>query len=238
LSGSCNDGLIQRFQLLIYPDDVKEWKLIDKAPNKEAQQEVSRIMRNLSSMNFCDYGAVQENDETPYFCFTDDAQQTFFTWLTDLEREKLNSDEEPILLEHFAKYRKLMPSLALIFHLINVASGKARGPITVDCVERAAAWCEYLESHALRIYTSSISAEYQAARNLVRKIQKGELQDHFDQRDIYRKHWALLKTKEEVESACSLLVENGWLREGVVSESRKTKACYLINPAVKKVPKL
>ena len=147
---------------------------------------------------------------------------------------KLTSEEEPILLEHFAKYRKLMPSLALIFHLINVASGKACGPISVDCVERAAAWCEYLEGHARRIYTSSITAEYQAARNLVRKIQKGELHDRFDNRDIYRKHWALLKTKEEVESACTLLVENGWLREGTVSEGRKSKGCYFINPAVKK----
>jgi hypothetical protein len=98
-------------------------------------------------MNFCDYGAIQEGEETPYFCFTDHAQHTFFVWLTELEREKLNAEEEPILLEHFAKYRKLVPSLALIFHLINVASGKARGPISVDCVERAAAWYEYLEGH-------------------------------------------------------------------------------------------
>lgn len=234
LSGFCNDGLLQRFQLLIYPDDIKEWKLVDKVPNKEAQQEAAMIMRNLASMNFCEYGAVQDGEDTPYFCFTNHAQHTFFVWLTELEREKLNTEEEPILLEHFAKYRKLMPSLALIFHLINIASGKSRGPISVECVERAAAWCEYLEHHARRIYTSSITAEYQAARNLIRKIQKGELHDRFDNRDIYRKHWSLLKTKEEVESACSLLVENGWLREGTVSEGRKTKGCYFINPAVKK----
>jgi putative DNA primase/helicase len=234
LSGFCNDGLLQRFQLLIHPDEVKEWKLVDKVPNKEAQHDASMIMRNLASMNFCEYGAVQEGEETPYFCFTDHAQHTFFVWLTELEREKLTAEEEPILLEHFAKYRKLMPSLALIFHLINVASGKARGAIPVKCVERAAAWCEYLEGHARRIYTSSVTAEYQAARNLVRKIQKGELHDRFDNRDVYRKHWALLKTKEEVESACNLLVENGWLREGTVSEGRKSKGCYFINPAVKK----
>ncbi len=234
LSGFCNDGLLQRFQLLIYPDDVKEWQLVDKVPNKEAQHDAAMIMRNLASMNFCEYGVVQEGEETPYFCFTDHTQHIFFVWLTELEREKLTSEEEPILLEHFTKYRKLMPSLALIFHLINVASGKARGPISVDCVERAAAWCEYLEGHARRIYTSSITAEYQAARNLIRKIQKGELHDRFDNRDIYRKHWALLKTKEEVESACNLLVENGWLREGAVSEGRKSKGCYFINPAVKK----
>jgi hypothetical protein len=53
--------------LLVYPDDVKEWKLVDKAPNKEAQTEAAMIMRNLASMNFCEYGAVQEGEDTPYF---------------------------------------------------------------------------------------------------------------------------------------------------------------------------
>jgi putative DNA primase/helicase len=233
LSGFCNDGLLQRFQLLIYPDDVKEWKLVDKAPDKEAQQEAATIMRNLATMNFCGYGAVQEGEDTPYFCFTDHAQHVFFSWLTELESEKLTTEEEPILLEHFAKYRKLMPSLALIFHLINVASGKARGPISVDCVERAAAWCEYLEGHARRIYTSSITAEYQAARNLVRKIQKGELHDRFDLRDVYRKQWSHLRTKEEALASCQILAETGWIKEKQISEGGRAKTVYLINPKIK-----
>lgn len=234
LSGFCNDGLLQRFQLLVYPDEVKNWTLIDKKPNITAQREAASIMKELASMNFCDYGAIQEGEETPYFCFTDHAQHTFFVWLTELEREKLNAEEEPILLEHFAKYRKLMPSLALIFHLINVASGKARGPISVDCVEKAAAWCEYLEHHARRIYEMGLSPGYQAARNLARRIQWRDLNDSFDVRDVYRKEWAFLKTREEVEAACELLIDLGWLKEGTVSEGRKTKRCFSVNPKILK----
>ncbi|MBP6952469.1 MAG: DUF3987 domain-containing protein [Alphaproteobacteria bacterium] len=234
LSGFCNDGLLQRFQLLVYPDEVKNWTLIDKKPNITAQREVASIMKELASMNFCDYGAIQEGEETPYFCFTDHAQHTFFVWLTELECEKLNAEEEPILLEHFAKYRKLVPSLALIFHLINVASGKARGPISVDCVERAAAWCEYLESHARRIYEMGLSPGYQAARNLARRIQGRDLNDSFDARDVYRKEWAFLKTREEVEAACELLIDLGWLKEGTPSEGRKAKRCFYVNPKILK----
>lgn len=126
-----------------------------------------------------------------------------------------------------------MPSLALIFHLINVASGKARGPISVDCVERAAAWCEYLEGHARRVYTSSITAEYQAARNLVRKIQKGELHDRFDLRDVYRKQWSLLRTKEEALASCQILLETGRLKEKQISDGGRAKTIYLINPRIK-----
>jgi hypothetical protein len=234
MSGFCNDGLLQRFQLLVYPDEIKNWTLIDKKPNITAQREAASIMKELATMNFCEYGAVQEGDDTPYFCFTDHAQHTFFVWLTELEREKLDSEEEPILLEHFAKYRKLMPSLALIFHLINIASGKARGPISVECVERAAAWCGYLEGHARRIYEMGLSPGYQAARNLARRIQSRDLSDSFDVRDVYRKEWAFLKTREEVEAACELLIDLGWLKEATLSEGRKAKRCFTINPKILK----
>jgi putative DNA primase/helicase len=234
LSGFCNDGLLQRFQLLIYPDEVKNWTLVDKKPNIAAQRDVASIMKALATMNFSEYGAIQEGDEPPYFCFTDHAQHCFYTWLTDLECEKLNAEEEPILIEHLAKYRKLMPSLALIFHLINVASGKVRGAISTDCVERAAAWCDYLEAHARRIYEMGLSPGYQAARNLARRIQGKDLNDPFDTRDVYRKEWAFLKTREEVEAACELLIDLDWLKEGTLAEGRKTKRVFCINPKILK----
>ena len=234
LFGFCNDGLLQRFQLLIYPDEVKNWTLIDKKPNITAQKEAASIMKELATMNFCEYGAIQEGDETPYFCFTEEAQQFFYTWVTDLECEKLRAEEEPIFIDHLAKYRKLMPSLALIFHLINVASGKERGAIPLDCVGRATAWCDYLEMHARRIYEMGLSPGYQAARNLARRIQGRDLNDPFDVRDVYRKEWAFLKTREEVEDACELLIDLGWLKEGALAEGRKTKRVFFVNPKVLK----
>jgi len=234
LSGFCNDGLLQRFQLLIYPDDVKNWTLIDKKPNITAQREASSIMKEISTMSFCAYGAIQEGDDPPYFCFTDQAQHFFYTWVTDLECEKLRAEEDSIFIDHLAKYRKLMPSLALIFHLINIANGKERGAIPLDCVERAAAWCDYLEMHARRIYEMGLSPGYQAARNLARRIQGRDLNDPFDVRDVYRKEWAFLKTREEVEAACELLIDLSWLREGTLSEGRKTKRAFFVNPKILK----
>ena len=175
---------------------------------------------------------LDEKSGIPYFHFDHEAQGIFYEWLTELENKLRTNADEPILNEHLAKYRKLMPSLALIFHLINLASNRSAGAVTIECVERAAGWCDYLENHARRIYGSGINPTYQAARNLARKIQEGEVRGYIDIREIYRKQWSLLKTKEEVELACHLLVEAGWLREGTISESRKTKKCYLINPKV------
>jgi hypothetical protein len=231
LGGIENDGLLQRFQLLVYPDEAKEWRLVDRKPNTLAQEKAFAIFMKLVSIDFSQYGAaLDEKSGIPYFRFDEAAQALFYEWLTELESKLRQEQEEPIMTEHLAKYRKLMPSLALLFHLINIANRKVSGPIPTDCVERAAAWCEYLELHARRIYALVLSPSYQAARTLARKIQEGTFKEHFDIRDVYRKEWTLLKTKEEVESACTLLIENGWLREGTLSEGRKIKKCYLINP--------
>jgi hypothetical protein len=234
LSGAENDGLLQRFQLLVYPDEPKKWTLIDRKPDDQAQERASALMTKLAKMNFTDFGAyLDEKSGNPYFHLDHEAQGIFYEWLRELEDKLLTSSDEPIMIEHLTKYRKLMPSLALIFHLINLASRRTIGAVTADCVERAAAWCDYLETHARRIYGSGINPAYQAARSLARRIQAGELRDHTDTREIYRKQWSTLKTKEEVEIACHLLVEVGWLREGTISESRKTKNCYFINPKIK-----
>lgn len=235
LSGIENDGLLQRFQLLVYPDELQSWTNIDRKPNDQARERAFTLMMKLIRLDFCHYGAyLDEKSEIPYFHFDHEAQAIFYEWLTELEHKLRHSPDEPIMIEHLTKYRKLMPSLALIFHLINIVSNKSVGAVTADCVERAAGWCDYLESHARRIYGSGINPAYQAARHLARKIQKGEFKSQFDTRDIYRKEWALLKTKEEVESACYILIENGWLRETILSEGRKTKTVYSINPKLTK----
>lgn len=233
LTGVENDGLFQRFQLLVYPDESKEWRLVDRKPNDQAQIQASTIMIKLVNMNFCSYGACpDEKSEIPYFHFDTQAQTIFYEWLEELEIKLRTSPDEPIMTEHLAKYKKLMPSLALVFHLINLASGKTSGPITVDCVERAAGWCDYLEAHARRIYGNSLTPAHQAARNLARKIQEGELKDPFDMRELYRKQWSSLKTKEEAIPACYILIEKDWLKENQITEGGKVKSIYLINPQV------
>lgn len=233
LAGAENDGLIQRFQLLVYPDAPKEWKLIDRIPNDQAQERASAIMLKLAKMNFSHQSAhLDEKSEIPYFHFDREAQGVFYEWLRELEEKLRENSDETILIEHLAKYRKLMPSLALIFHLINLACNKSAGAVTVDCVERAAGWCDYLESHARRIYQIGSNHPYQAARNLARKIQEGELESPFDARDVYRKQWSLINNKEEAIVACHILVDKSWLRKGKTEEGGKTKTIYHINPKV------
>lgn len=241
MRGHDNDGLMQRIQLLVYPDELKGWELVDRYPEATAKNRAYEIIRALSDMDFTKHGAILENElsgktkQIPFFRFDPGAQNVFNQWWTELERDRLRSNNESIMLEHLGKYRSLMPSLALIFHLIEVADGKATGPVTIRAATQAAAWCEYLESHAKRIYGMVSNLAPRAAVNLCGKIRSGALAGRFSVRDVYRKAWELLDDREVVQDACEMLVTAGWLREITVSPEmgRPPSPTYLINPKLK-----
>jgi hypothetical protein len=227
-----NDGLLQRFQLLVYPDEPTGWRYVDKWPDKEAKNQAFDVFKKLASMDFCEYGAILSPGEViPCFHFTEEAQAVFIRWLTELE-EKLRTEKNPLMVEHLAKYRSLMPGLALVIHLVEVAAGNTSGNISYEAALQGAAWCEYLESHARRIYGLVADVNQRAAAELAVKIKEEKVQAGFSIRDIYRHGWHLLDTKELAQSACEELEEAGWLREENISSSGRPAAIYSINPKI------
>ena len=239
MNGLENDGLIQRLQLLVFPDEIKNWELVDQVPDRNARERAYQIIERLAHMDFTKYGATEEDGERfPYLHFSDEAQTLFNEWLTDLEIEKLRVDDYSMILEHFGKYRSLMPSLALIFHLIDVADGASGGPVSLQAAEKAAAFCDYLESHVRRVYGLVANIDQQAAAILAEKIQTQKLNDGFTVRDVYRKGWHLLNNRELAQPACDELVELGWLKvehQEKEGTGRSALPIYHINPKVKMV---
>ncbi|WP_375643957.1 YfjI family protein, partial [Bartonella sp. AP83NXGY] len=45
--GTNNDGLLQRFQMIVWPDENQEWKLIDRPPNQKAWESYQGVFRSL-----------------------------------------------------------------------------------------------------------------------------------------------------------------------------------------------
>ena len=238
LSGSANDGLFQRFQILVYPD-VTSWSYIDKLPDKDAENRTFKLIKKLNDMDFIkDADAILEDgNKIPYLRFSNDGQDLFKDWISDLEGRLRNNDELPAIQEHLGKYRSLMPSMALIHHLLDVADGKAIGPVSLASAKLAAASCDYLESHARRIYYLAGNIAQRAAGNLSKKIKQGALNDGFTARDVHRKGWSLLTEKEVVNSALNELVEANWLKSKnqTPSHGGKTKEIFFINPMVKNI---
>ncbi len=237
VSGFENDGLLQRFQLLVYPDDVVDWQYIDQTPDAAAIDQVVAISKCLADTDFVSLGAIRD-DETavPYFRFNTKAQKIFIKWLINHERV-VRLVESPVMAEHLGKYRKLVPALALIFHLVDVASGKASKAkgISPEALKLAIAWDDFLQAHAYRIYSMALDPVRAGVTTLAAKLQTGKLVDGFSERDIYKSDWANLKDVEIVQASCAELEMCGWIRRIPVERGvgRPQSPSYNINPALK-----
>jgi hypothetical protein len=237
MRGHDNDGLVQRLQLVVYPDVPPAADLVDQYPDAPAKHRAYDIVRKLAEVDFLQLGAIPSDDPDgiPYFRFDDAAQTLFNEWFNDLTLKLRQENDEPIVTEHLGKYRSLMPSLAVIFHLVDLADRRASGPVSEDATKKAAQWCGYLEEHARRIYGLVTDVRTRAAARLAKRIKKGDLPNPFTVRDVYRKNWSLLDKNEIVQEACDELEDRGWLRgyqpEYSVGRPRLTQ--YDINPRVR-----
>ncbi len=114
--------------------------------------------------------------------------------------------------------------------------GAEAGPISGEAANKAAAWCEYLESHVRRIYGLVSDVGQQAAVRLSSKLLSGKLRDGFTSRDVYRHGWHFLNTKELAQSGCDELVDAGWLKPNLIGGQgigRTPLPTYDINPKIK-----
>lgn len=230
-----NDGLMQRLQLAVWPDEPESWQLVDTKPNKADKQRAYDILQVLAELDFTQFGAVQgEYDDRPYFRLDDAGQAVFNDWLTELQTIKLQREENPLMVEHFGKFRSLMPSLALIFHCIDIADGKANGNVSEAAARLAVEWCKYLESHARRIYAMAESPEHEAAVRLADKIKAKALPSPFTCKAVYDKGWHGLKDRHDVDAACNILIEENWLnmerKPATGNRGRPPLPEYHINP--------
>jgi putative DNA primase/helicase len=145
-------------------------------------------------------------------------------------------------VSHLAKYRKLIPALALIFALIDTPD--SGGIVHETELVRALAMSDYLRSHANRLYAAAVIPETTNAATLLTKIKSGKLADRdgvlpdsFTPRQVALKHWAGLATPDAVRKAADALADFDYLRRDVVQSTDpfgrgRPSGRYLINPAV------
>jgi putative DNA primase/helicase len=240
--GPTNDGLIQRFQLLVWPDTAADWRYIDRSPDASSELRAETVLRRLAEI---------DPEDAPRFRFAADAQELFMEWLAELEMKVRGEDLHPALVSHLSKYRKLMPALALLFELADSAttgfagfeggSPGERHEISLAQAQRAAAWCEYLESHARRVYSCVVTPQLRAARELAEKIRARKLgaDGSFSCREVYLKGWSGLDSPEAVKLAAEVLEDAGWVRN-LAGESGplggRPSQRYEVNPRVWEKP--
>ena len=231
--GKGDDGLAQRLQLLVYPDLNEKWNMVDRQVDLAAADAANDVFFRLAVLNPISLGARQVyTDSIPVLQFTEEAQERFNLWWTALENELRNGVNSPFMESHISKYRKLVPALALLDHLIVGSTGG----IGIDSLKRAIAWKKFLLSHAERAYAAVTAGSKDAAKALAKHIKQGDLQDGFTVRNVYRKNWSLLATVKEATEATEVLQDLGWLRavrdDKVSANDGRPTVRFMINPKV------
>lgn len=227
--GPGNDGLIQRFQLLVWPDTESAWMYVDRPPDADSEETAAQVFRTLVKLS-------PENPKRVRFAA--EAQELFVEWLKELEEKMRGNELHPALISHLSKYRKLMSALSLLFEMATQAAGGGEAEtVSLLHAQMAAAWCDYLESHARRVYSCIVTPQLRAARELADKIKKRKIgvNGFFSCRDVYLKGWSGLDTPEAVKLAAEVLEDAYWLRDvsnGPGPLGGRPSNRYAINPRV------
>ncbi|MBR5950562.1 MAG: DUF3987 domain-containing protein [Actinomycetaceae bacterium] len=223
--GPGDDGLLQRFGLLVYPDITPDFVNVKTEMDEEARAAVENIFKRITALPI-------EAQRTLHLSF--DATEIFDKWYEALEHELRAGELSPALESHFSKYRKLVPALAGIFAL---AENPRCAQIELQHVQFAISWSKYLRSHAERVYfEQSESATLEAARKLLEKLRNGFVDlasGAVSVRLLSRKH-ALGRNSdyEAIRRVCGVLCDFGYMRVSAYDNNNRV-AGYAVHPELR-----
>jgi putative DNA primase/helicase len=229
--GTGDDGLMQRFQLAVWPDVSTDWINVDRWPDSDARTTAWNVFARLDALTADTVDAKRDDldvDGVPFLHFTTDAQAAFDEWRSRLELAIRGGTEHPAIEAHLSKYRKLIPALALIIHLIEDGTGG----VNADALAKAIKWGVYLESHARRIYAAVTDSANVSALALAKRILAGDVRDGFTLRDFYLKGWSGLSNPKDAAAAADVLTGLGWLMADSKQTTGRPRTEYRINPAI------
>jgi Protein of unknown function (DUF3987) len=193
-----DDGLLQRFQMLVWPDHSETWEDVDRYPNREAKDAVVKAFEFVDALEY----DQPEDADIPYIRFDPEAQYLFSAWRADLEREVRSDELSPPMEAHKSKYRSLFPALALLIEIADrAAEGEKPTQVSEVSAVRAMGWYTYLEGHAARVYHSAEQPEVRSARELLKKLKAGKVAHGDPVWSIRRNNWSALGDQTEVSGA-------------------------------------
>ncbi len=161
---------MQRMQLMVWPDVDREFVYVDRMDDEDAAWRFEMLVRSLEAL---------DPEEPLWGRFAEgEAQSSFIEWYVKLNKRTRGQNESSLISQHLSKYNKLMPVLGLIFELADLSmvdgfSGFTPGDtiyVSLANTELAIEWCDYLESHARRVYGVKATPEFAYADRVCKEI--------------------------------------------------------------------
>lgn len=216
--GEGADGFLQRFQLLVWPDDQPDFVDVERDRDHEAYNRARRIYRKAADFVPANYPGIAFGNlegELLSVGFAEDAQQLFSDWRSTLMQRIRGSElrQAEGFQGHLGKYPGFVAKLALLFHLVEYLDGGNKGgPISIENTDLAILWATYLEQHAQKVYAVELQQGQQAMRMLAAQIEAGKIKDGATLKSIYDKQLELLGTKKDLVKAIEQLEKYGWVQ--------------------------
>jgi len=195
-----DDGMLQRFQLLVYPDKGMSWKYCDSKPNSAFSMSLKLAFKRASEIS----GKIR---------FDAEAQPVFIEWYSSLMK-RLKCEDHLGMESHLSKYPQLMPAIALLVHVAEHATRSDTteiASVTKQAALKAVAWCDFLETHARRIYAMGDSVGVDAAAKVIQQVMEGKLSNPFSLGELQRKNLSGLKG-DQAAKALELLEQYEWVK--------------------------
>jgi putative DNA primase/helicase len=207
------DGLMARF-MLIWPDRPTHCQPVDRAPDLDARREVTALFQRLAHLDTHLFVPDLPTHCVRYLRFAPDAQARFTAWMGELITDVTTGGHHEMVASALDKHRKLVPALALLFHLANLdAHAPAAQPVSLAALEQAIRWGRYVRSHLLRAYDSAANRAKAATASLAQHIAAGDLGTRFTARQVQRRAWAGTgDDREVIADALAELADLGWVR--------------------------
>lgn len=225
MAGTHNDGLIQRFQMTVWPDDAgSPFRWVDRKPDLKARLTYEKVFRDLYDFS------TGDTHKPAIFCFSPQSQALFQQWMIEIQAEARSGSLPSTLESHVLKMPKTVASLALLFELVD----GGRFEVNEAAMGRALGWADYLRSHATRLYSAGETMAENGARLIIDRRQ--QLPEPFTPRDIQRKGWASLSERDAVVSAIEMLVSTHHCRRlssPVSHAGGRPSISYIWNPSQK-----
>jgi putative DNA primase/helicase len=227
-----SDGFLQRFQLAVYPDAPPEATYTDEPPDHEAERAARALFEEL--------WRIDDDDETgrpPALDFDEIAQAIHDEWARKLEHRLRDPSLPAERVSHLAKYRSLMPALALVWHCATGAGSRDQ-PVTDTAARVAIDWCTYLDAHAARIYALADDSR-SVVEQIARAIELGKASGRMTRDELRRRVGLHRKgdAAEDIADAVEELEALGWLRTSVHRPATRGRPSFLveINPLARRV---
>ena len=211
-NGRSNDGFIQRFQLIIYPNGDLTAKYVDEGVCPKEDQKILDFLEQIANLESEKHGKLDERSTIHFSSLDEEAYLAFSGYMDSHEKEISEAEDSPYK-NHLSKFNKLLPSLILIFHVIdNLETKRTNIKVQKHIVDMSIMWTELFKAHAKKLYDTEYCFEAICGFALAQKIVDKKVQDGIGLRAIYKNCWTNLKTQSEVEFAANFLQKHNWLQ--------------------------